>query len=173
VVPLVLPDDLEDFPGAPFADSVVRAAGESVRADAGWHIAPIITETVTVDGPGPNGLLLLPSLRVLSVAAVTDLTGDNPVQLDGWRLAGSGMLLRRQGWPSGAAALEVVLTHGLDETPAELFPVVAARCQRSSVNSVIAQESLGARSVSYNVGRLEPETNDSALDRYRIPARYR
>jgi hypothetical protein len=44
---LVSPYDLEDFPGAPFSDTLVDAAVSEIRGEAGWHIAPQVTETLT------------------------------------------------------------------------------------------------------------------------------
>jgi hypothetical protein len=166
---------LDDFPGAPFPEIVVTAAEESVRDEAGWHIAPVVTETVTVDGSGASPYLLLPSLRIVSVASVRALVDDAWVDLTGWRIAGSGMLWRSAGWAYGIAAVEVTMSHGYPTVPAGLLPVVAARCQRSMVDATMTQrsETAGGRTLSesYNINRLEIEASATGLDRYKLAGR--
>ncbi len=176
--PLLDPADpaiLADFPGAPFAPQVVAAAAESVRSDAGWHIAPVVSETVLCDGSGWRPLLLLPTLRVVSVQEVRAYVGGLWVVLTGWRHAGSGMLYHPNGWPYGAAGVEVDLTHGYAAAPDDLLPVVAARCQRALVDASITQrsETAGGRtsSESYNINRLQLEAGSSGLGRYKLPGR--
>jgi hypothetical protein len=165
--PLVDVADLNDFPGAPFPDAVILAAQAQVRADAGWHIAPIVTETVVVESNG-GGWLQLPSLKVVSIDEVTDDDGNS---LAGWKLMPGGRLFIRSGWRS--ALYEVTMTHGYAEPPADLLPVVAARCQRSLVDAVLTQrsETVGPRTTSeaYNINRLEVEAGTSVLDRYTLP----
>lgn len=146
---LVDPPDLADYPGAPFAGSVVDAAVANLRSDVGWHIAPEVTETLTVDG-SPDQTLILPTLRIVSVSAVRDVSGDTPVALTGWKMsARSGMLWRSEGWPNGFGAVEVDLTHGYTDTPAELLPVVAWYCRQQQVDSALSSETLGSWSESY------------------------
>jgi hypothetical protein len=143
---LVVAADLDDFPGAPFADSVVQSAGETVRAEAGWHIAPEVTETLTVDSDGGRHLLL-PTLRLVDVTEIRDVTGNTPRVLTNWRQSGKGILYREGGWPAGLSALEVDLTHGYAECPSALLPAVAAYAQSIKRGGRVTQESLGSRSV--------------------------
>lgn len=163
VGPLVFLSDLAEFQQRPpFSEMQAQAAGESVRADCGWHIAPSVTETVTLDCDGGR-VLFLPTLHLTAVAEVRDLTGSTPSVLTGWRMSRAGMLSRAAGWPVGFGAVEVDFTHGYDQCPAELLPVIADRTRRR-----VAQESLGSRSVSY-----VPESDSlaAAVARYRLPAR--
>lgn len=162
---LVTPEDLADFPGAPFAEPVVRSASESVRAEAGWHIAPEVSETLVIDSPGGR-VLMLPTLRVVEVAEVRDLTGGAPRVVGGWRLSQAGMLSLAGGWPAGFGAIEVDLTHGYESCPADLLGIVAERSLRTAKDSTVVQESLGSRSVSYRDAPLA----SSVLSRYRIPS---
>lgn len=164
---LALPADLVDFPGAPFPPSIVEAACEAVRRDARWHIAPPVTETVTVDSGGGT-LLVLPTLRMTAVTEVRDVTGDAPEVLTGWRKSSAGLLYRSSGWPVGLAAVEVDLTHGHDVCPPELLPVIAARCQWALVDSTVSQQSSGPFSVSV---RRDSETGGSALASHTLPKR--
>ena len=47
------------------------AACDAVRGYCEWHIAPSVTETLTLDGPG-GSVLHLPSAHVTAVASVTN-----------------------------------------------------------------------------------------------------
>lgn len=140
---LVEPSELIGFPGAPFPTNTVNAATAQIRRICGWHIAPSITETLVLDHDG-SGVIHLPSLYVEDVVSVSDVTGDRPRVLSGWRWSGAGMIEGR--FPHGFRSVEVVLVHGYESCPDDLLPVVASRTQRRAM-----QESLGSRSVSYSV----------------------
>lgn len=161
--PLVLASDLAGFPGAPFSETVVASSAEAIRNEAGWHIAPSVTETITIDSNG-GPILMLPTLYLTAVTEVVDVSGDTPTVLTGWRKSRAGMLSRQQGWPHGFESVEVTFTHGYDACPAELFPVIAERTQRK-----VQQESLGSRSVSYatDTGGVV----SSVVARYKLPPR--
>jgi membrane protein YdbS with pleckstrin-like domain len=167
--PLTQPGDLNDFPGAPFPERIIRAAEESVRDEAEWHIAPVVTETVRIDAEG-GAYLRLPSLRVVEVTSVT----IGGVAVVDYELGAAPMLYRRRGWPYGV--VEVTLTHGYPTVPAGLLPVIAARCQRARVDATVTQrsETVGARTSSeaYNINRLEIEASASGVDRYKLPPRF-
>lgn len=141
--PLVLPSDLDGFPGAPFSNEVTLAASEAVRRECGWHIAPQVTQTLTLDVSG-GPVLILPTLRLVSVSEVRDVTGDAPRVLTGWRMSQAGMLSRRGGWPCGFGAVEVDVVHGYDACPPELLPLIASGAHRR-----VRQESMGGRSVTF------------------------
>lgn len=158
--PLATPEMLSDFPGAPFVSSRVQVAGEQIRREAGWHIAPVQEETVVVSGSGGR-VLLLPTLRLVSVSAVRDVSRDEPQVLTGWRVGADAMLVRSSGWPAGDSNLEVDLVHGFDTCPPELLPVLVERVTGRRV----MQESLGSRSVTY-----APDAGDS-VSFFRLPAR--
>lgn len=159
--PLVYKEDLADFPGAPFKDSTVKAAAGQVRRICGWHIAPSLTQSLTLDHDG-SSVLYLPSLRVTDVASVRDLTGSTPREISNWRWSGAGMI--EGSFPRGFRAVEVTLTHGYEECPADLMPVLASRTQRRAM-----QESLGSRSVSYSAEG--DRAFESTLESYRLGPR--
>lgn len=160
---LVTAADLAGFPGAPFSEDRVEAAGEALRTEAGWHIAPEVTETLIVDCEGGH-FLFLPTMNLSQVTEIRDMTGDTPKVLTGWRKSRKGVIYRAGGWPCGFEAVEVDVVHGYSECPKELLPVVADYTTRR-----VAQESLGSRSVTYvNDG---PTRSDSLVARYTIPAR--
>lgn len=168
---LVSPADLSDFPGAPFAQSVVDAAVAAVRLAAGWHIAPLVTETIVLDAEGGT-VLHLPTLKLVSVTEVRDLTGDAPVVLSDWRKSRAGML-SRSWWPCGFESVEVVdMEHGYEATPPELLQVVAEWCQLSGVNSAVRSEAAGGESIAYTAaGAITPESR-AILARYTVPTSF-
>ena len=157
---LVVAPALADFPGAPFAESLVESAGESVRAEAGWHIAPEVTETLRVFSEGGTALVL-PTLKY-TVTAVRDTSGDTPEVLTGWTDRGSGILLKSY-WPVGHM-LEVDLVHGYEICPPELLPVIAHRVQAS--RSPGANVRLGSLSIGGDPGT--PEQDDAVLARFTL-----
>lgn len=165
--PLVNPNDLSEFPGAPYAVWVLNAAAESIRDECGWHIAPVRTETLTLDSDGGR-ILLLPTLRLVAVTEVRDVTTETPTVLTNWRKSAAGMLSRPGGWPNGLGAVEVDVVHGYDECPSSLYPVIADRCVQASRDGTITQESIGARQVSFGVTPGQG-TLVATLARYKIP----
>jgi hypothetical protein len=120
---LATADDLASFPGAPFDELLVEVAQESVRAEAGWHIAPVRTETLYLYAHG-GAYLSIPSRRIVSVSAVR--YGPSLTEItSGWTLAHGGSLYLYSGWTAGP--VEVDLTHGYEETPLDLLPVIVNR----------------------------------------------
>jgi hypothetical protein len=165
---LVDKEDLDKFPGAPYDQDIVDAACASVRAEAGWHIAPSATRTVALDGPGAH-VLMLPSLHVTKIDEVRDITDpDSPKVLDDWRVAASGILHRRKWWPDGFQCIEVDMQHGYERCPAELLPVIAARCEQEKASASVRQEASGTESVTYASAARRADT-DRRVQRYRIP----
>lgn len=162
--PLVKPEDLVGFPGAPFPPAVVNAAAGAVRGEAEWHIAPEVTETATVETGGAR-VALLRSLRVVEVTEVRD--ADTGTVLDGWRVnEHTGVLTRKRGtWPT---VIEVDMRHGYEKCPDELLPVIAERAQRTKAG-IVSQENIGARSVSLRQN-YDP-TSAMVLARYMLPPR--
>lgn len=160
--PLVDKADLEGQPGAPFTDAQVKTATDVVRAAAGWHIAPEVTETLTLDHDGSR-LLVLPSLHVVDVAAVRDITGSTPRDLTGWRWSGAGMIEGR--FPAGFRAVEVELTHGYATVPDALLGVIAG-----ATSGRIRSHQAGPFQVTFadEQGATNPQ---AVLARYTLPSR--
>lgn len=137
---------LNGFSGAPFPPAVLKSAAGALRSQAGWHIAPEITQTIEIDIRQGQRVVLLPSLHVVKVTEIVNADDGTVLGAGTWRLRkGSSTLFRHEGWPE---TIEVTLTHGHAECPPELLAPLAERCQRSGAGAV-RQESLGARSVSY------------------------
>lgn len=166
--PLILDSDLTGLPGAPFPTAVVRAAEFSVRSEAGWHIAPVVRETVTVEAS--TALILpLPTLRVVTVYSVTDENGN---AVTGWKVRPGSVLLAPQGsWWTTSTLYTVDMEHGYDAAD-DLLPVIAGRCQRALINDAITQrsETVGQRttSESYDVQRIDTSGWGSPIEGYRL-----
>tara|TARA_R100001244_G_scaffold6385_3_gene7478 strand:+ start:440 stop:922 length:483 start_codon:yes stop_codon:yes gene_type:complete len=159
VADLVSNSEMAGFPGAPYAEAVLQAAGESIRDDCGWHIAPAVTETLEIQSTGP--IVLIPSLLVTTVTAVRD--AETAELVEGWSLdKRAGVLSRNYGW--WPKVVEVDLTHGHESCPAGLKPAIAERARAIAAGGHVRQESLGSRSIS--ITPLE-----SAAARYALPPR--
>lgn len=158
-------DDLYGLPGAPFDSMAVDIAVSQIRAAVDWHIAPVITETITLESRGGH-LLVLPSRRVVSVSAVRYI-GETTQPLVGWRRTKGG-LFHRGWWPMGL--LEIDMTHGFTETPQDLLPVIAeyARNVVNPRDPSLVLHTVGQVTQTYRnteaLNSLHP-----ALARYAIP----
>jgi hypothetical protein len=173
--PLTSDGDLAAFPGAPYADSIVRSAEASVRRDCGnWHIAPEFRETVVVECDNPCWLVL-PTRRVVTLHTVTE--DDTSTAITGVRVREGGTLLPPVGGPRFVVGYtySIDMTHGYAAAE-DLLPTVAARCQRAQVDAVLTQrsETVGQRtsSESYNINRLQLEAGADALSQFRLPPRF-
>ncbi|AKU15751.1 hypothetical protein [Luteipulveratus mongoliensis] len=171
MVSLVVPAQLEGFPGSPFSDQLVESACEAIRSIAKWHIAPSVTETISIDGPGGQ-YLALPTLRLTGVAAVRDVSGDTPRVLDGYRFDKAGLVFRQAGWPCGFKVLEVDMVHGYAECPAELLPLIAAQTRDAARDTNVSAEAAGPFNRSYDLS-IDDVTGaariPAELARYRLP----
>lgn len=125
--PLAAAPDVVSYRGAPFDGDLLAAAGGAVRSHCGWHIAPRFEDhLVLVSGPAGRRLVL-PTLNIVEVTGIRDVVSGTAVT--GWRVGGSGMLIRDTGWPRGEDNLEVTLTHGFDTCPPEVVAVVVERAR--------------------------------------------
>jgi hypothetical protein len=171
--PLFEAADLAVFPGAPFAADVVTSVDAAMRAAAGWHIAPQITETVVVDSDGGQ-YLLLPTLWLDSVTEIRDVNENAIVSSDDVQTAKTprfraGCLYRGSAWPIGPVELDIV--HGYEDCPAELLALAAALCRSSGRDQTIQQQAAGPFSVTFSqIAQSELEASP-ALARYTIPPR--
>ena len=169
---LVGPSDLSGFPGAPFTDEIVDAAVAELRKVARWHIAPSISETLTVESTGGQ-TLVLDTLHLTALTAVRDVTDTTPTDVTDWRSNPTprfraGIVTRSCGWPCGDLELDV--THGYAACPPELLPVLAAACRQIGADSRTVQtQGAGPFSITYR----DPATGevDPAVARYALPTR--
>lgn len=166
--------DLDAY-DATTADLLINAASALVTEHCGWHIAPAITETVTVDGSG-NRVLALPTLYLTDVVTVTEAgVALDPTALD-WST--HGLIEKRSGtaWTARRRGVVVVMTHGLDAAPGWLTTLVCAVAGRALQTPIgVEREQAGGEQVAYardaptgTVVLLDIERR--MLDRLAIPA---
>ncbi len=155
--PLIVYGDVPDEQ----ADRMDAASAE-IRRWCGWHIAPVLTQTFTVDGAG--SLVCLPTLRLVDVVAVsqdgvaTDLT-TLEWSHDGYIKGLSSTKLR---------GVQVTIQHGFESVPdlEQVIRDLASRAQPAGVKS----RTNGQMSVTYEVpGLMQHERGQLAL--YRLPRR--
>lgn len=153
-------NDMSGQPGAPTTQDTLDRAAALIRRVAGWHIAPQITETVTLDHDGAS-VLVLPSLHVVEVASVKN--ASTGVELTGWSWSSKGLLSGR--FPCGFRSVEVTFTHGFESCPLDLFPSVA-----TAGEAVVRQQQSGPFQVSYAAEEFATSA-DAVLSSYMLRAR--
>lgn len=158
MAPLAAAADLVDFRGAPFPDPVTQAAGESVRSECGWHIAPQLEQTIKVRTGGAD-TVLLPSLKVFAVLSVVDRDG---AAVAGWEVYEDGVLERPGGFPD---IVTVTFVHGYTSCPKDLLGIIAERAS-ASAGGRVKSEALAGRSVQLE-GGYDPITQ-TTIAAYRL-----
>lgn len=139
------------------------AAEALVTAYCGWHISPSRTETLVLDGPGGR-TLLLPTLHVIEVAAVT--SDGITLDPDSYDWSETGIVELRSGrFSRRLRGVTVTLTHGYTFMPDEVQQVI----------DYMAGAGFGPRAVQVGQVRVETPTGwvaaESILDRYKLPPR--
>lgn len=123
------------------------SAQSLIRDYCGWHVAPVITETITVNGSGTHHLAL-PTLKIKELLGVSidgvavDLAS---IQWD------EGGILYRSGslWPKGPRRITVSMTHGFNpENVAWIVKQIADRVG-GNVPPGVERVTVGQRSVTY------------------------
>lgn len=151
----------------------LKAAHGAVRRFCSWHVAPIVEQTMALDGSGGRDILL-PSLRVVELVSVMNDDVDVTADVDTSR---AGMLrLQRGCWTSRFGRVSVSLRHGydLEEVP-EVAAIIAGVAKRGpQVGGVISSQSVNGASVSYASAGGVPisipltVTEKDALSTYRL-----
>lgn len=172
------PADLAGLPGAPFTQTETDAAVAAVRTAAGWHIAPVRADTAVVLTVGYcQQLLRLPTRRLVSVQEIRDVLGEAGSGDDGavvadttYRIVASrNAVLKTSGyWPQGLDAVEVDYSHGFDECPPDLLPVLAEAA--TLIRRDASARTLTAGPFTLQVGAVTnlPLTTLDTLDNYRL-----
>lgn len=128
----------------PFLDYALTVATRMIRDRCGWFVGPVTAETLHLDGPGSN-LLVLPTLRIVQVSAVR----QDGVALDMSTVRVSretGMLRAASPLSDEFGAIEVDLRHGYDVVPEPIVDLtlqMAARALGSPLG-VVREQSLVA-----------------------------
>ena len=152
-----------------------RLAGivQEIRDYCGWHIAPAIDETFTVDGSGGT-VQQLPTLRLNSVAEVTENGTVLEDTVYEWSADGS---LRRCGyWTNRFRGVVAEVNHGYDEVPANIVSVILDAASRAIATPVGDASDEPEEMGPFKWGpRADPAALSAAqrrvLDHYRIPGR--
>lgn len=157
------------------AQTFLDGVSEVVRSYCGWHIAPEVEETVTLDGRGGSHLWL-PTKHIVSVSEVKingTATTDYAWSEDGYLALTKGCL------PNLPRSVEVTMNHGYAEVPADVAQVVmqvAARAKSSPAGALREQ----AGQVSVDHGRINGGITPGAgllaheldaLQKYKLPTR--
>lgn len=168
VADFVTASDLTDYrAGDP--DTLLRQAQAAIRRYCGWHIAPEVTETITLDGSGSRSLWL-PSLYVTDIASVTveGIVKD----VDDYDWSTNGYVSSRFGtWSIRPRQIVVEFTHGYDDIPDDLIGVAVAMAGRAAASPAgPKRQTVGPFSVEWDSpGPLQHERD--ILDQYKLPPR--
>lgn len=172
VDPIVTTDDLDAYLSGDKQQSL-DAATAAVRAYCGWHVTPVVTESITVDVEGCT--VLLPSLHVLDLEALK-VDGEDVPRGDGYEWSQTGTL--RVHAKRGFRKLEITMTHGYKSAPDVAGVILAAAARYIASPSGIVRAQVGQVSETYTqtgfnqaggVALLESEK--AILDPYKLPPR--
>jgi len=165
---LIQASDIAGYPGAPYAANVLTGAGEAIRAECGWHIAPSRTETLTVEAESAK-YLFLPTLALTAVSEIRDMTYDAPQVVTGYTFKANGIITRTfagVGFVVGHT-YEVDVTHGFASVPSDLLSVASSIARSAAGERVAQSKQLGPGQVTY--ADLSTGTDlGSPLDPYRL-----
>ena len=133
----------------------MQAAQAAVRAYAGWHVAPVITETLRTDAYGGR-VLQIASKHVVEIEKIEVYGADWTSEVD-WSEAGT-LQLRRGHWPDAPGAVQVTLTHGyeLEVVPQIAALIVAVGKRARSMPGPVMSQSVNGSSVTYMSGGGAP-----------------
>lgn len=111
-------------------DAIVRQAQRAVRNYCQWHVWPVITETLKLDGDGGK-VLMLPTLKIVELISVT--TGGATVDLANIDDSEAGFLELSVGcWSPRAGKTRVELQHGYDDVPEDVVAVIVQTAARAA-----------------------------------------
>lgn len=173
---LVTPTQLAAYPRTPAgvdtvaAQPLLDAASEAVRDYCGWHIAPVVTETVTVDGSGA-AIQGLPTLMLLNLVSISNDGTDLDVADVEWSANGT---MRYCWWTAKLRGVVAEIEHGYEETPAVVVALICEMVLRGAVVPVgVTREQSGGESVTWSPDNVYLSDREMrVLDRrYRIANR--
>lgn len=158
----------------PRVDDAIKGASQAVRNYCGWHVTPVLEETVIADGPGGR-LLSLPTKQLVSAPSIIE---DETTLLDNtdYRWSQDGSVKRKSSyWPDDFRILTVTMNHGYAEADDLKRVVLAVITRELSSPTGATREQAGAVSVSWALtapgvsGGIALLQNEQAtLDFYRI-----
>lgn len=158
----------------------LNAALARIRRYCGWHVSPVRTETLTVDGPDePDGhwghygryghygsgsqYLVLKTMHIVNLISITE--HDEPTDLANVKKSADapGILYKKRcPWACGFSAIEVELEHGYTAAEAEDFrEAVLALVDRASQS--VGDAGGGAQLVEKEVDDVRYRWSDKVI----------
>lgn len=149
-------------PEDPRLADAAAGASEAVRRYCGWHVTPVIRETVTLDATGT--LLKLPTMRVLNIEDVY-LHGELLDEGD-YSWSQMGVISFRVPVKRKYRAVTLTITHGYHEAP-DLVQAASKAALFSLASPLgVTREQAGQISVSWGSQRgMGFDFRDTALMR--------
>lgn len=156
----------------PRLEALLAGASTAIRNHCGWHISPMIEETLTLDYDG-SGVLILPTLKLESVADLR-VRGieTEPVE---WSASGEVKIPKRFG--EGWRTVEITIVHGYFPDDVLDLVQVVQQVVANAVASPMGATAERAGQVSANWAQTAPGVSGGMsllgrdleiLDAYRI-----
>jgi hypothetical protein len=162
----------------PETQRMLDAALAAARREAGWHVCPVITESLVLDGFGGRALLL-PTMNIVAVANIVN--NGNPVDPTIVTTAGrvGWLLFISQGcWSYRYAGVTLDLTHGFtaEQAPDWREAILLMVSQMSSMSIIGRPDSdLSSKQVDdvvYKWGAAQALPGaQPILEKYQLPTR--
>lgn len=154
---------------------LLKGASAAIRKYCRWHIAPVLEESLTVDGSGA-AVQHFPTARLLSIVEVTN--DGVPLPVAGLDASAAGMIERRSGvWSCRFSGVTARVRHGYDLAAvpdvAQIVVQVVSNALASPMG--VTREQAGAIAVSWSMtgpnvagGISLLERDLAVLSQYRI-----
>ncbi len=161
-------------PDDPRLGPLLDGASAAVRRYCGWHVTPVISEDVLLDGTG-SSLIIVPTLRLVSVSSASN--DGVTVDQTGFDWSPAGLVKLRSGcWSNRYRSVALSISHGFESAPdvVQIVQQVVANAISSSMGATREQAgqvsiswSLTAPNVAGGVSLLQRDLD--VLNLYRLP----
>lgn len=154
---------------SPDTQRQMEAALAAARRYCGWHVTPTIEETVILDGPGGQ-TLILPTLAVQVISEIVE-SGEQ-VDIADVTWSRRGMVAKRSGgvWTQEFSGIEVTFTHGFVDAT-DFDSVILAAIDRGGFDADSSVRVIGPFQYGSSTSVAGPSFNEaerSVLDLYRL-----
>lgn len=139
----------------------------AARTYCGWHVIGEKTESITVNGPGTN-LLVLPTTRLAEITALSELGTALDLTRIEWSTRGHVMKAGRSCWTSRLRGITATIKHGYEDAP-DFNAAVLAIVDRIGCGG--DGESVGPfkfPTLPHAVGSMFSDMEKAILDAYRL-----